>query len=213
MIASKESSTGPKRRAKLVMLGETATGKTSLATRFAKKVFYEWQESTIGAAYSTGTTPDGSCTFEIWDTAGQERYHSLAPMYYRGAKAAAVVYDITSRSSYERAKEWVAELRRDGPALIVIALAGNKADLSSKREVPEDEAKSYAESAGILFMETSAKSGFSVEALFEVIAGHLPSQEDNAAFQSIGDRNANAAGATVQLNEANEVVGKSQSCC
>lgn len=78
---------------------------------------------------------DTTVKFEIWDTAGQERYHSLAPMYYRGAQAAIVVYDITSQETFGRAKNWIKELQRQASPNIVIALAGNKADLSSKRMV------------------------------------------------------------------------------
>ncbi len=78
---------------------------------------------------------DTTVKFEIWDTAGQERYHSLAPMYYRGAAAAIVVFDITNKDSFSRAKSWVKELQRQGNANIVIALAGNKADLAAKRKV------------------------------------------------------------------------------
>lgn len=83
---------------KLVLLGESAVGKSSLVLRFVKGQFHEFQEATIGAAFLTQTVclDDTTVKFEIWDTAGQERYHSLAPMYYRGAQAAIVVYDITS---------------------------------------------------------------------------------------------------------------------
>ena len=79
------------------------------------------------------TRTDGKVIkFDVWDTAGQERYHSLAPMYYRGAKAAIIVYDITSISSFVRAKEWALELRRFGNDAMVICLAGNKADMKDK---------------------------------------------------------------------------------
>ncbi|PIO58398.1 Ras family protein [Teladorsagia circumcincta] len=86
---------------KLVLLGESAVGKSSLVLRFVKGQFHEYQESTIGAAFLTQTVclDDATVKFEIWDTAGQERYHSLAPMYYRGAQAAIVVYDITNQAS------------------------------------------------------------------------------------------------------------------
>ena len=86
---------------KLVLLGESAVGKSSLVLRFVKGQFHEYQESTIGAAFLTQTIclDDATVKFEIWDTAGQERYHSLAPMYYRGAQAAIVVYDITNQVS------------------------------------------------------------------------------------------------------------------
>ncbi|KAL7977163.1 hypothetical protein Chor_009112 [Crotalus horridus] len=122
---------------KLVLLGESAVGKSSLVLRFVKGQFHEYQESTIGAAFLTQTIclDDTTVKFEIWDTAGQERYHSLAPMYYRGAQAAIVVYDITNMDTFVRAKNWVKELQRQASASIVIALAGNKADLASKRAV------------------------------------------------------------------------------
>lgn len=90
---------------KLVLLGDSAVGKSSLVLRFVRGQFFEYQESTIGAAFLTQTVAlnDTTVKFEIWDTAGQERYHSLAPMYYRGAAAAIVVYDITNRVRGRRA--------------------------------------------------------------------------------------------------------------
>ncbi|KAF3424173.1 hypothetical protein E2986_07147 [Frieseomelitta varia] len=99
---------------KLVLLGESAVGKSSLVLRFVKGQFHEYQESTIGAAFLTQTVclDDTTVKFEIWDTAGQERYHSLAPMYYRGAQAAIVVYDITNQDTFVRAQTWVKELQR-----------------------------------------------------------------------------------------------------
>lgn len=122
---------------KLVLLGESAVGKSSLVLRFVKGQFHEYQESTIGAAFLTQTIciEDTVVKFEIWDTAGQERYainmitkyeinnhnnlhiiyyryHSLAPMYYRGAQAAIVVYDIQNQDSFQRAKTWVKELHK-----------------------------------------------------------------------------------------------------
>ncbi|GFY96325.1 ras small GTP-binding family protein [Actinidia rufa] len=90
-----------------VLLGDMGTGKTSLVLRFVKGQFYEFQESTIGAAFFTQVLSLNEATikFDIWDTAGQERYHSLAPMYYRGAAAAIVVYDITSMVGEQYAKD------------------------------------------------------------------------------------------------------------
>lgn len=85
---------------------------------------------------------DVTVKFEIWDTAGQERYHSLAPMYYRGAQAAIVVYDVTNTDTFVRAKNWVKELQRQASPNIVIALAGNKADLASKRTVDTEVGRS-----------------------------------------------------------------------
>jgi len=165
---------------KLVLLGDSAVGKSSLVLRFVRGQFFEYQESTIGAAFLTQTVTlqDTTVKFEIWDTAGQERYHSLAPMYYRGAAAAIVAYDITNRDTFQRAKQWVKELQRQGNPNIVIALAGNKVDLSSKRKVEQEEAQAYADDNGIMFMETSAKTAHNVNELFVAIAKRLPKNQN-----------------------------------
>lgn len=123
------------RQAKLVLLGDMGAGKSSLVLRFVKGQFHDYQESTIGAAFLTKTLPEHGVKFEIWDTAGQERYHSLAPMYYRGASAAVIVYDITHADSFVKAQNWVKELQRQGSPNMVMVLAGNKADLAENRQV------------------------------------------------------------------------------
>mmetsp|Transcript_5980 Transcript_5980/g.8189 ORF Transcript_5980/g.8189 Transcript_5980/m.8189 type:complete len:195 (-) Transcript_5980:454-1038(-) len=172
---------------KLVLLGDTAVGKSCLVVRFVRDEFFEFQEPTIGAAFLTQTVAldDATVKFEIWDTAGQERYRSLAPMYYRGAAAAIVVYDITNQDSFAGAKSWVKELQRRGDPNVVIALAGNKADLDSRRKVEFEEANAYAEENGILHLETSAKNANNVKALFVEIAKKLPKnppQPEREAF-------------------------------
>jgi len=163
---------------KLVLLGESAVGKSSLVLRFVKGQFLDYQESTIGAAFLTQTVclNDTTVKFEIWDTAGQERYRSLAPMYYRGAQAAIVVYDITNVETFDKAKEWIKELQRQASPSIIIALAGNKSDLSAKRKVEVVDAQAYADDNGILFMETSAKTAANVNEIFVAIAKKLPKQ-------------------------------------
>jgi len=179
---------------KLVLLGESAVGKSSIVLRFVKSQFQEYQEATIGAAYLTQSIlvgdPEVTVKFEIWDTAGQERYHSLAPMYYRGAHAAIVVYDITNAQSYQRAMAWITELRERAPGVKVIALAGNKSDLSQQRAVSEQDAKAYAQENGILFMETSAKVATNILDIFTAIAESLPLTEQvqvNAGTQRLGE--------------------------
>jgi len=160
---------------KLVLLGDTAVGKSCLVVRFVRDEFFEFQEPTIGAAFLTQSVglEHATVKFEIWDTAGQERYRSLAPMYYRGAAAAIVVYDITNKESFNGAKSWVKELQRRGDPNVVIALAGNKADLNNKRKVDYEEARQYAEENGILHMETSAKNATNVKDLFYEIGNAL----------------------------------------
>ncbi|KZV24320.1 hypothetical protein F511_01802 [Dorcoceras hygrometricum] len=155
-----------------VLLGDVGAGKSSLVLRFVKGQFVEFQESTIGAAFFSQTVAvnDATVKFEIWDTAGQERYHSLAPMYYRGAAAAIIVYDITNQASFDRAKKWVHELQAQGNPNMVMALTGNKLDLSEARK----DAQTYAQENGLFFLETSAKDATNVNDLFYEIAKKLP---------------------------------------
>mmetsp|Transcript_37250 Transcript_37250/g.79070 ORF Transcript_37250/g.79070 Transcript_37250/m.79070 type:complete len:200 (-) Transcript_37250:195-794(-) len=182
---------------KLVLLGDASVGKSCLVVRFAKGEFYEYQEPTIGAAFLTQMVNLGNevVKYEIWDTAGQERYKSLAPMYYKGAAAAVIVFDITSKDSFEAAKSWVAELSQTDT---LIALAGNKADLESNRVVELETARAYAESMNILYMETSAKSGQNVNELFHEIAVRLPKQskdDEDKKTVSLGGRGGSSGSA------------------
>ncbi|KAK3942398.1 ras family-domain-containing protein [Diplogelasinospora grovesii] len=189
----------PSSSVKLVLLGEAAVGKSSLVLRFVNNDFQENKEPTIGAAFLTQkcNLPTRTIKFEIWDTAGQERFASLAPMYYRNAQAALVVYDLTKPTSLIKAKHWVAELQRQASPGIVIALVGNKLDLTSDstgtaeddgessaaadsgdsgdaRKVSTEEAKTYAEEESLLFFETSAKTGHNVREVFTAIANAIP---------------------------------------
>ena len=142
---------------------------------------------------------DVNVKFEIWDTAGQERYRSLAPMYYRGAAAAVVVYDITSQDSFQGAQRWVAELKSMHTPDVVIALAGNKVDQDGRRAVETEVASKYAKEQGVLFFETSAKTGQSVIDLFNEIANRLPQEKKGeakggASGFSVTDKKGNGTG-------------------
>jgi len=179
-----------------------------LVLRFVKDQFDDYRESTIGPAFLTQTIAlDDSATvkFEIWDTAGQERYKSLAPMYYRNANCAVVVYDITAPTSLDKAKAWVKELQRQANEHIVIALAGNKLDLatndpSSRRAVETADAEAYAREAGLLFFETSAKTAENVKELFTAIAKKLPLDQQGPR----GVRGAQGSRG-VNLNRTNDI--------
>lgn len=178
-MALANSNSGTTSHFKLVLLGDTAVGKSCLVVRFVRDEFFEFQEPTIGAAFLTQTVTLDNHTvkFEIWDTAGQERYRSLAPMYYRGAAAAVVVFDITNNDSFVGAQSWVKELQKRGDPNVVIALAGNKADCEEKRAVPKQEVETYAADNGLIYMETSAKTGTNVKEIFVGIANKLPKSQ------------------------------------
>ncbi|KAF8602326.1 GTP-binding protein RAB5 [Ceratobasidium sp. AG-I] len=197
---------------KLVLLGESAVGKSSLVLRFVRDQFDDYRESTIGAAFLTQTVTLEDQTvvkFEIWDTAGQERYKSLAPMYYRNAHCAVVVYDITQQASLDKAKTWIRELQRQADPSIVIALCGNKADLAARRQVTQEEAQKYAEEEGLMWGETSAKSGEGVAEIFGSIARKLPLSAPPPASARTA-----AAGAKrgVDLNKTPGGAGAAEGC-
>ncbi|CAD7960606.1 unnamed protein product [Amoebophrya sp. A120] len=161
---------------KVVLLGDASVGKSSLVTRFVNNRFSDNSEATVGAAFSAQivTTEEGQqVKFEIWDTAGQERFRSLAPMYYRGAACAIVVFDVSQEPTLDKAKDWVDELRQNvqDSEFLVIALAANKIDLRS--DVGR-KALEYAREEGLLYAETSAKTGAGVRNLFDELARTVP---------------------------------------
>lgn len=165
---------------KLVLLGEAAVGKSSIVLRFVSDDFSENKEPTIGAAFLTQRVNinDHTVKFEIWDTAGQERFASLAPMYYRNAQAALVVYDVTKPQSFIKARHWVKELHEQASKNIIIALVGNKVDVveenEEERKVAREEAEKLAEEEGLLFFETSAKTGANINEVFLGIGEKIP---------------------------------------
>lgn len=159
---------------KIVLLGDTAVGKTSLCARLVNGTFDSFSEPTIGAAFLTKTVQTGDIThrLEIWDTAGQERYRALAPMYYRGATAALVVYDVTNRDSFNGAKNWIKELQIKGKANITIILVANKYDLLEDPTVKEVDVSDYLNQNidRIHFYQASCKTGKNVNEIFECAA-------------------------------------------
>ncbi|KAJ6784114.1 hypothetical protein PWT90_08959 [Aphanocladium album] len=220
--------TGPKPSSsvKLVLLGEAAVGKSSLVLRFVNNDFQENKEPTIGAAFLTQkcNLPTRTIKFEIWDTAGQERFASLAPMYYRNAQAALVVYDITKPTSLIKAKHWVAELQRQASPGIVIALVGNKLDLASEssgddddsgdaRKVSTEEAKAYAEEESLLFFETSAKTGVNVSEVFTAIANAIPETSLKSARGAGTTNTASRTGEEQRVNLGNPQEAGSKDGC
>lgn len=156
---------------KLVILGDSSVGKSCIVHRLLTNDFIEFHESTIGSSFSTQSiTVNGrTVNFEIWDTAGQERYRSLAPMYYRGAKVALVVYDVTNKQSFIGAKRWVSVLSSTDLPELIIVLVGNKVDMEH-REVTHDEGNLFAVENGILFYETSAKINVNIQPMFIELA-------------------------------------------
>ena len=173
---------------KVVFLGDTSVGKSCLTVRFVRDEFFEFQEPTIGAAFlAKNLDHQGKkLKLEIWDTAGQERYRSLAPMYYRGAKAAVVVYDITQKDTLNGAKSWIDELKKRQAGCVII-LVGNKIDLNESRTIDAGDVKEYARDHDLIHIEASAKTGHNVENIFNKICQKMemePTEEyENTILQ------------------------------
>ncbi|WJX85749.1 Ras-related protein raba3 [Trifolium repens] len=153
---------------KVVVIGDSAVGKTQILSRFAKNEFCFDSKSTIGVEFQTRTvTINGKLIkAQIWDTAGQERYRAVTSAYYRGALGAMLVYDITKRQTFDHVARWVEELRSHADNSIVIMLIGNKGDLVDQRVVHTEDAVEFADDQGLFFSETSALSGENVNSAF-----------------------------------------------
>ncbi|XP_052493685.1 ras-related protein Rab-17 isoform X2 [Budorcas taxicolor] len=208
---------------KLVLLGSGSVGKSSLAVRYVKNDFKSILP-TVGCAFFTKVVDLGAAClkFEIWDTAGQEKYHSVCRLYFRGANAALLVYDITRKDSFCKVQQWLKDLEEEfHPGEVVVMLVGNKTDLGEEREVTfevqeganphlfarklarsrglrrcsssvkrlraekvlREEGKEFAESKGLLFMETSAKQNYQVAEVFNAVARELLRREESKEGQ------------------------------
>ena len=159
---------------KVVLVGESGVGKTSMITQFIDQIFQEDQQSTTGGTFSTkDVICDGSkiLRFEIWDTAGQEKYRSLTTMFYKDANAAVMVYDVTRAESFEELKNyWAKQIKENSPEKIILVIAANKSDLIEQEQVDEGEARNFAKELNAIFISTSAKSSEGINSLFEEIA-------------------------------------------
>lgn len=167
---------------KVVFVGDSSSGKSSIITRFMHDYFEPNYQATIGIDFLSKIMKlsDGrSVRLQLWDTAGQERFKSLIPSYIRGADAAMVVYDISSYASFEHTARWIDDIRQER-ADAVICLVGNKTDLgNSLRQVSTEEAEAHAQKYGVMFLECSAKAGYNVKKLFAKLANAMPKANNN----------------------------------
>ncbi len=173
---------------KIVILGQSSVGKTSLVLKLLSGKFNQYSESTIGASFCSKLikADDGIVDkVEIWDTAGQERYRSLVPMYYRNAGGALIVFDITSKKSFEEARFWKKELSTKVMHDIQILFVGNKLDLENEAvENYKDECNRYFGSNYIL---VSAKTGENVENAFTQLVSKISRQRKEKEYYPLVD--------------------------
>ncbi|KAM1018080.1 hypothetical protein ACFX2C_039743 [Malus domestica] len=156
---------------KVVLIGDSAVGKSQLLARFARNEFSLESKATIGVEFQTKTLVIDHKTIkaQIWDTAGQERYRAVTSAYYRGSVGAMLVYDITKPQSFDHVTKWLEELRAHADNNIVVMLVGNKSDLGTLRAVPSEDAKEFAQRENLFFMEASALEATNVESAFVTV--------------------------------------------
>ena len=156
---------------KVVLLGESGVGKTSIISQFVNKTFNHDEMSTTGATFASKTLYfeqyNKSICFEIWDTAGQEKFKALTKVFYKDASIVILVYDITRQESFVQLKEyWVKEVKEQAPKKIIIVIAANKMDLYEREVIDEETGRSLAKEIGALFASISAKNRDGIEELF-----------------------------------------------
>ncbi|KAL6207233.1 hypothetical protein ACLB2K_024477 [Fragaria x ananassa] len=160
---------------KIVLIGDSAVGKSNLLARFARNEFFPNSKSTIGVEFQTQKIViDGKeVKAQIWDTAGQERFRAVTSAYYRGAVGALLVYDISRHQTFDSIGRWLNELHTHSDMNVVTILVGNKSDLKDAREVSTAEGKALAEAQGLFFMETSALDSSNVAAAFQTVVKEI----------------------------------------
>ncbi|XP_015905784.2 uncharacterized protein [Parasteatoda tepidariorum] len=181
----------------VVLLGEYAPGLTSLASRFVIGQYIGDRRQTCGVEFlNTMVMLEGVfIDLHISDVCSAARFHTMAHSYIIKAEAAIIVYNITDVDSFNSAKTWVKEIQRSKNTNIVIALAGNCADLAEKRKIKREEAEAYADENGLIFMETSAKENINVDAIFLAVASaHLAklstaADENNSLDTAVAEHN------------------------
>jgi len=200
---------------KFLIIGQAGTGKSCLLHHFIESKFKDDSSHTIGVEFGSRIVNVGgkSVKLQIWDTAGQERFRSVTRSYYRGAAGALLVYDSTSRESFNTLSNWLNDARKMASPQIVILLVGNKKDLEEARQVTFLEASTFAQENDLIFLETSAKTGDSVEEAFlkcsKTILAKIETGELDVERIGSGIQYGDAAARTLQNNQRTS----RQDCC
>ena len=153
---------------KILLIGNSAVGKSSLLLRFAENTFPESFLPTIGVDFKIKTflLEGQTVKLQIWDTAGQERFKTITSSYYKGAHGIIIVFDITDEQSFKDIPTWLEEVESHADHDVVQVIIGNKTDLEEKRQVPKEKAQEYADSLGFTYLESSAKQCVGVQEAF-----------------------------------------------
>ncbi|XP_073013901.1 ras-related protein RABA5e-like [Typha latifolia] len=203
---------------KVVIIGDSAVGKSNLLSRYARNEFNLHSKATIGVEFQTQSMEiDGKeVKAQIWDTAGQERFRAVTSAYYRGAVGALVVYDISRRTTFDSVSRWLQELSTHSETTIARMLVGNKCDLGNIRDVSVEEGKNLAEAEGLFFIETSALDSTNVKKAFEIVIREIYDNVSRKVLNSDSYKaqlSVNRVSLTSNADDESKKTSSKFSCC
>ena len=164
---------------KIMVLGESKVGKTSLIKRYTKDQFGGVYLTTVGMDFQDKIIEieDKKVRLQVWDTAGQERFRNVTKSYFQSSRGLLVVYDITDKESFEKINFWIENIKNNAPENVKLILVGNKCDLANERKVTIEDGENKARNYNIKFFESSAKDGTNVNELFFYLANEIYQDE------------------------------------
>ena len=204
---------------KVVFLGDSSVGKSNIISKYKLNEFNRNSKSTVGVEFYSKiiTQNNKNIKIQIWDTAGQERFKSITKSYYKGAKGAIIVYDITRRATFENVQEWFKDTKTMGDNThLVLMLVGNKCALVNERQVSTEEGKKEAEMNGMAFMETSALDGTNITEAFELMAKLITEKQmsiGNLGLRDESPENKGDISNKAKTIEVNSKAGEKEKCC
>ena len=171
---------------KIIIIGDLSSGKTNIISRYISNKFIQDSQPTIGVEMFSKEFKINEDTViaQIWDTAGQEKYYTLTSSYYKGAKGALIVYDVSQRNTFLKVEKFVNDLKENCDKRVYTILVGNKIDLEENRTVSTEEGKNLADKLKMGFYEVSAKDGTGINNLFQKIVNEVY-DKNNREFKSM----------------------------
>ena len=195
---------------KVLLLGNSNVGKSSLFLRFVDDIWNDTFVPTIGVDFKIKTIEidQKKVKMQIWDTAGQERFKNIIASYYRGAHGILLIYDVTDKESFKNLSNWLIEIEKNGNKNVLKVLIGNKTDLEDKRIISYNQGKEFADMYGLKFIETSAKKNMNVSEAFETLGREI--MESNVEYKQSKQKD----NKKISISSAQDLnMKKKEGCC